>query len=705
MIFIKYARKLNLNTVYYEYLDKFKTSIKGLENYYPIEIYMKNMEEFKFIRKVNKNYSEGLKLADELCSRYNNNFSTNIPNSDIEKEEIESEINASYLTMKGYFFYKTGKVKDAHDCFVKSVNLNPTDFRIWNDFAEMSENILNTIKGKKIEKTWFENTLINNFMVIVFKLDKAKYIIPKIFKTIKKFPNQIIGSNFDKYLENIPTWVWLFWIPQIFELLKTCLINSNNTFIFNILKKISSAYPQNIYYHLMFFLNSNLKETFNIKTNEENEIIKKSLEELKKIIIETEKRIESIKKIDIIMDEINKKMERNFDDIILNHLTNFLNFRNIKKLEEGIDRVKKYINQLKEISVNIRGEYIDKILGEFEELFKTRNFDIYDLSEKIKNWRYFINSKRATRTNFRDIHQILEKNLYNMNFEEVEIPGFFSNKIIEPTADNKVFISRFESEFNFKFINFANKKLIIRGSNEKLYSFKIVNEIFGKDNSDFKIAQMQVLLNYIFATNKDTYKCNIKFNLPIRFQITNLYKIIQEDTSYYHLDEVYDYCMQKMGNEPEISYKIYHEEFKKNNPNLICENLENPKIVKQVYKKMCEILPVYKLKNFIHKFIINCDEIFIFRKQFATSYALNNLMSNIFKVQNELSLDKISFNKETGSITFHGMKYFKPENFNLYFNNKNLVNNINPSNQNKKDMIPFRLSRNINVKIFILNKF
>ena len=62
MIFIKYARKLNLNTVYYEYLDKFKTSIKGLENYYPIEIYMKNMEEFKFIRKVNKNSSKNTEI-------------------------------------------------------------------------------------------------------------------------------------------------------------------------------------------------------------------------------------------------------------------------------------------------------------------------------------------------------------------------------------------------------------------------------------------------------------------------------------------------------------------------------------------------------------------------------------------------------------------------------------------------------------------
>ncbi len=292
----------------------------------------------------------------------------------------------------------------------------------------------------------------------------------------------------------------------------------------------------------------------------------------------------------------------------------------------------------------------------------------------------------------------------------MEIPGFFSNKIQEPTSDNKVFISRFESEFNFKFINYAHKKLIIRGSNEKLYSFKIINEIFGKDNSDIRIAQMQVLLNYLFAKNKDTYKSNIKFNLPIRFQITSFYRLIQEDNSYYYLDEVFDFCMQKMGYDPELSRQIYNQEFKKLYPNTLCDNIDNPVVNKEVYKKMTEVFPIYKLKNFIHKFIINCDEIFIFRKQFATSYALNNLMSNIFKIQDDLYLDKISFNKETGSVTFHGMKYFKPENLNclvstdsgnnLNINNNYYIKNAPAGSQPKREMIPFRLSRNIYVIFF-----
>jgi hypothetical protein len=774
MIFIRYSRKLNLTNVYHDYSNKFSTSIKDLENFYPIEIYLKNMEHFKFIKKKTMDFTEGLKIAEELCSKYqipninqihqsqilqnhnqnlnqqnlnlnlnmNLNMNLNLNNMNMnqnknldfnQKEEIEKEINASYIGMKGFFQFKLGKIKDAHENFKSAVELNQTDYRLYNDWAEMSENVLFTLKGTKLEKTWFENSLINNFMTIVFKLDKAKYIIPKIFYIIKKFPNQILGLNFEKYLDNIPTWVWIFWIPQIFEMLKMGITNSNNTFIFSILKKLANSYPQHIHYNLTFLLNSNIKEIFNLKNFDEGENLRANLEELKKILMKSERQNDSIKKIDIIMEEINKKMERNFDDIILNHLTNFINFRNTKKLEDTSNLIKKYITHLKNIT-NICGDYIVDILKEFDELFKKKNFDMYDLYEKIKNWRYFINSKRATRTNFTEIDQILEKNLCNLNFEEVEIPGYFTNKIQEPTAESVIYISRFESEFNFKFINYANKKLIIRGSNEKLYSFKIINEIFGKDNSDFKISQMQVLINQIFAKNIEAYRNNIKFNLPIRFQITNLYKIVQEDSLFYSLDEVYDFSMQKMGYDPEIAFKLYKEEYLKlfdsnkntnnmnnnnklfkKNGNLnengipICENLENLEVIKKVYSQMNKILPVFNLKNFIHKFIINCDEIFIFRKQFATSYALNNLLCNIFKLQDELYLDRISFNKETGSVTFHGMKYFKNDNLsNLLLpenNNNNINNSVQIKNINKKDLVPLRLSRNINVNYLFFYKF
>lgn len=98
---------------------------------------------------------------------------------------------------------------------------------------------------------------------------------------------------------------------------------------------------------------------------------------------------------------------------------------------------------------------------------------------------------------------------------------------------------------------------------------------------------------------------------------------------------------------------------------------------------MLKVCDFYSLKNFIHKFIINCDEIFIFRKQFTTSFAANNFLCYLFKLQEHLNLNKISLNKETGSITLHNLQYL---NYNKYaFNAKN------------KEIVPFRLTPNITV--------
>lgn len=720
-IFIRYARKLNLTNVFQEYSAKFNTSIKDHENSYPIEVYLKNMEQMKYIRKNLMDYNEGLKMVEELCQKHiqpqninQNNTNPLISDLNLNKipdiynknDEYEgNEIFASYNHMKGYFQYKLGKIKEAHESFKTACECNQTDYKIYTDWSEMSENVLITLKGTKLETTWFENSLINNFMTIIFKLDKAKFIIPKIFYLIKKFPKQIIGEKFEKYLEQIPTWIWIFFIPQIFELLKIGIINNKNTFSMFILRKIANKYPQYLIYNLTFLLNSNLKDTFNLTKSEDIEIIKSNLIELKEIINDPEKPVEPIKKIDIIMEEINKKMEKYYDDIFLNHFINFISFRNTKNVDDYASIIKKYTAHLNNIK-NVGGDYIPNILSEFDKLFQRENYDMCDLYEKIKNWRYFINSKRATRTNFREISQILEKNLCNLNFEDVEIPGFFTNKMVEPTEENIVYIGRFESEFNFKFLNYSNKKLIIRGSNEKLYSFKIISEFYGKDSTDYKISQMQYLLNQIFMKNKDAYKNNIKFNLPIKFQITNLYKIVQEDSLFYSLDEVYDFSMQKMGYDPEVFINFYKEEFKELYKDRKIENLENHEVIKRVYSRMKNILPAYNMKNFVHKFIINCDEIFIFRKQFATSYALNNLFCYLFKLQDEMYLDRITFNKETGSITLHGMKYFKYDNLvNLLYASE--VNNSNPNiiktvplqvkNLIRKEIVPLRLSRNINV--------
>jgi len=92
---------------------------------------------------------------------------------------------------------------------------------------------------------------------------------------------------------------------------------------------------------------------------------------------------------------------------------------------------------------------------------------------------------------------------------------------------------------------------------------------------------------------------------------------------------------------------------------------------------MTQILPNHCFKGFIHKFIINCDENFIFRKQFTASYSVNNFFSFLFST-NELNLSSILLNKENGIISLNESDFYA-------------VNKIN------KEHMPFRISRNIEV--------
>ena len=159
------------------------------------------------------------------------------------------------------------------------------------------------------------------------------------------------------------------------------------------------------------------------------------------------------------------------------------------------------------------------------------------------------------------------------------------------------------------------------------------------------------------------------------------------------MNEVYDFCLQKLGMDPDISFKVYEKEFETLYRNTKIQNYSDEEILRKTYFVMKEILPNYNLKSFIHKFIINCDEIFIFRKQFATSLAINNLFSYVMKFEKNMTLNKISFNKESGAIIIHEMRYPNLKEYQY------LTQNQFP--------VPLRLSRNIKVYniLFGLNMF
>ena len=643
MMFIKYARKLKLYEVYFNYLEKYEVENKDTKDLFPYVNYLKNIEELKYIRKISYNYQNGI----ELSEKYYENTIKSLSTENIESNELYKDMTSSYIRNKAYFQYKSGKISEANKNFKNACELNPTDYHTYYDWAAMCEDVVLTIKGdKNFESVWFENTMSNYFMVMIYKLDKAKFIIPRILYLIKIFDEQDL-NNYNIQLENLAPWVWLFWLPILFDNFKQTYNSNKNDFFFRILKYVAINYNQAVYYPLSI-LERKIEDDSKI-----NNILKNKIEQLKQTIKEKDKLNHIINKIEVMINEIKNKVERSRDENLLTIVNTFEIQILTKKIDEAKNSLKGPIERLI-IDYSQNDNEIKKIASHLKNELDKNDVTIFKIYEILKRYRYYLYSKLTTENNYTELTRVFNNKLYNMKYEGVEIPGIYSNKIIEPSEDNVIKIYRFESEYTYKFLNFLNKRLLIRGTNDKIFNFTLSNEI-NSDSIDIKILQFQCLLNYIFSKNKDTYKQKIKFNVPIKYFISNRTKMIQEETSQYYMNDVLEFCLQKKGYDPEISYSIYEEEAKKYSQEII--SYDSIEIKEKVFYKMCHILPVNSFKSFVHKFITSADDIFVFRKQFATSYGLNSILGYIFL--ESIKLNNISFNKETGSCAFHDIKYLQ----------------------------------------------
>jgi len=313
---------------------------------------------------------------------------------------------------------------------------------------------------------------------------------------------------------------------------------------------------------------------------------------------------------------------------------------NLSNLKEFFKKVASYLIQFPDLTV-----FAKDIIS----LIDSSDFTRSQLREFVIKNKNYIHNLIVIENKYEKLSKLIEEKIYNTDFSNIEVPGYFSNKIIEPNEQNMLYISKFESEYSHKLITDARTKILIRCSNDKLMSFILANQVADK-NIDRKIYIMQILFNYIFEKNYETYKRKVKFYVPIKFFISSKIKIVEEDINFkYNMAEIYEFCLQKRGYFPQIAYQIFEEEGIKNrvDPNfLYYSEINNEKL----FNRMCKILPQDSFKNFIHKFILTSEDVLLFRKQFTISYAINNLLN--FIILDNTILKNISFNKETGFCLF-----------------------------------------------------
>ena len=662
MVYMKYSRKLNLIETFYDKLKIFEEENDKYINMYPYEIYCKDIEYIKFIRNNTHNYDLGIKV----CNDYIKNFSSL---RDDRNRDFYTYIINNFKEHKAYFYYKKGKIIEAHKLFTESSvykNKESTDYHLYYDWADMCENISYLTKGEEESTEWFENTIHNFLYTIIYKLDKAKYIVPRMITFIKEFKNETLKNRFNEEISEIPSWIWIFWLPTLFEnLIYYQNYDNKNDFFFVILKKVALKYKQILYYP--YSINEE-----KIK-NDTSSIIAK-FKELKNIIYSENKCDYCIDKIQLIINELTKKEKDNMENSLnsILSLCEMYTFKNQKMSE-----VKILFENVAKVLKNYPG--LTPFRNNIEELMKNSEVTRNKLRECVIKNKYYLHNLIVTENKYKKLVELCEEKIHNIDFNNIELPGYFNNKIEEPTENNMIYITKFESEYSQKFITDPRPKVLIKCSNDKLFNFIIVNQDAEK-NIDMKIYMMQILFNSIFAKNYQTYKRKVCFITPIKYHISSKIKIVEEDIyNKYNMDEIYEYCLQKRGYSPKISNQIFEEEAQKWNVNtdLVYYSSENNE---KLFYKMCKIIPQDSLKNFIHKFVLTSEEILLFRKQFTVSYSINNLLSFIFS--DNILLKDISFNKENGFCSFNS-------DLTLFTDNeyKEIIE--------QKDGTPLRLTKNI----------
>jgi hypothetical protein len=211
--------------------------------------------------------------------------------------------------------------------------------------------------------------------------------------------------------------------------------------------------------------------------------------------------------------------------------------------------------------------------------------------------------------------------------------------------------------------------LSIITSNDKNYKF-LVNKGEYKTDYNIKLSKLKTLFNHIFIKDIDTSKLKIEFIVPITFYLTNTIKIEQEEANIFDMENIYEYCLQKIGYPSDISKIVFNN-----------EPISNKNITEIIYEKMCEILPKNSFKKFIHKIIENCDDLFLFRKNMTNSLSINSFLNYLFS--DKMYLKNMQIQKQTGSFIINN-------NVNCFINDE-----INNKFLNEEKNIIIRLSKNI----------
>ncbi|ONM60151.1 Phosphatidylinositol 3- and 4-kinase family protein with FAT domain [Zea mays] len=181
-----------------------------------------------------------LEMKGELVSGLNL-----INNTNLEFFPVKNK--AEIFRLRGDFLLKMNECETANQSYSNAITLFkhlPKGWISWGNYCDM------VFKETK-DEVWLEYAVSCFFQGIKYGVSNSRSHLARILYLLSfDGQNEPVGRALDKYLEQLPHWVWLSWIPQLLLSLQ----RSEAQHCKLVLMKIAQVYPQALYYWLRTYL-------------------------------------------------------------------------------------------------------------------------------------------------------------------------------------------------------------------------------------------------------------------------------------------------------------------------------------------------------------------------------------------------------------------------------------------------------------------
>ncbi|GLU19769.1 hypothetical protein SLE2022_359970 [Rubroshorea leprosula] len=201
---------------------------------------MEVQEAFVKIREQAKAY---LEMKGELASGLNLINSTNL-------EYFSVKHRAEIFRLKGDFLLKLNDSEEANLAYSNAITLFknlPKGWISWGNYCDMA------YKESRDEnhEIWLEYAVSCFLQGIKYGVSNSRSHLARVLYLLSfATPNEPVGRAFDKFIDQIPHWVWLSWVPQLLLSLQ----RTEAPHCKLVLLKIATMSPQALYYWLRTYL-------------------------------------------------------------------------------------------------------------------------------------------------------------------------------------------------------------------------------------------------------------------------------------------------------------------------------------------------------------------------------------------------------------------------------------------------------------------